>query len=244
MLVDGGGFYENRFDVGERIVAPFLWRKKIATVETVVLSHPHPDHLNGLLFVAQHFHVRELWINRDVITSPQYQELLDIASRQNMVVLGPDKLTTARTIGGVGFQVLYPPTDFLERKKDDPWRTTNNNSMVIKVTWGHISLLLPGDIEAKGEQELVAIAGGALKSDVLVVPHHGSKTSSTAAFLRHVDPAVAVISAGKNSPSGLPHKNVLKRYASRGCRIMRTDLQGAITLMTDGIHVTAKPYLR
>jgi competence protein ComEC len=240
VLVDGGGFYETRFDVGERIVAPLLWRKKIATVETVVLSHPHPDHLNGLLFVARHFNVRALWTNQDTAKSPQLQKLMDIASRQGIEVLGPDKLASPRAIGGVVFQVLYPPTDFLERKKGDRWRTTNNNSLVIKVTWGRIAFLLAGDIEAKGEQELVALAGGALKSDVLVVPHHGSKTSSTPTFLGLVDPAIAVVSAGKNRPSGLPHKNVLKRYEARRCKMMRTDRQGAITLMTDGTHLTAE----
>jgi competence protein ComEC len=244
VLVDGGGFYENRFDVGERIVAPFLWRKKIATVETVVLSHPHPDHLNGLMFVARHFDVQSLWTNQDVNPSSQYQELLDTVSKKGIEVLGPDELASAKTIGGVDFQILYPPVDFLKRKTNDPWRTTNNNSLVIKVTWGNVSFLLPGDIEARGERELVSLAGKALNSDVLIVPHHGSKTSSTEEFLRFVDPAVAVISAGRNSPPGLPHKDVLKRYRTRGCRILRTDLQGAITLITDGSKITVKPYLR
>ena len=217
--------------------------KKIATVETLILSHPHPDHLNGLLFIARHFNVQALWKNQDTIQSPPYEELMDIALRQGITVLGLGALTLPQTIGGVVFQNLYPPRDFLDRKKNDPWRTLNNNSLVIKVTFNRISFLLPGDIEAKGEQELVAIAGPALQSDVLVVPHHGSKTSSTPIFLDQVDPAVAVVSAGKNSPSGLPHKNVLKRYDARGCRIMRTDRQGAITLSTDGTRLKVIPHV-
>jgi competence protein ComEC len=242
MLVDGGGFYENRFDVGERIVAPLLWQKKIATVETLILSHPHPDHLNGLLFVARHFHVRELWTNEDVIQSPQHQDLLDMAKEQNIAVLGMDKLAKPQVIGDVVFEVLLPPTDFLERKKRDRWRTTNNNSLVVKVTLGRVSFLFPGDIEAEAESELAALAGEYVNSDVLMAPHHGSKTSSTARLLHLANPTVVVISSGKESP-GLPHQKVLDRYKAHGCRIFRTDLHGAISLITNGTDLKVEPYL-
>lgn len=242
MLVDGGGFHDSRFDMGQRVVAPLLWRKKIATVETLVLSHPHPDHLNGLLFIARHFNVRELWTNRDTGQSPHYHELLGIASKKGFDVLGPDELNTPRVLENVVFEVFYPPPDFLKRKKRDGWRTTNNNSLVIKITWNNISLLLPGDIEAEGEQELVTLAGNALKSDVLVVPHHGSKTSSTPRFLAFADPSIAVISSGKKS-AGLPHKKVLERYRDRGCRIFCTARQGAISVVTDGTELKVIPYL-
>ena len=179
ILVDGGGFYDNRFDVGARVVGPFLWKKKIATVDILVLSHPHPDHLNGLLFIARHFHVKEVWMTGEPVNTEPYREFLSILERENIRVLGPKDLVQTRTINGVRFDVLYPPIDFLERKAREAWRTRNNNSLVLKVSFGDVSYLLPGDIEAEAEKELLAMDCDRLKSNVLLVPHHGSKTSST-----------------------------------------------------------------
>ncbi len=241
ILVDGGGFYDNSFDVGAKIVAPFLWQKKIATVETLVLSHPHPDHLNGFLFVAQNFNVREVWMNQDEASGNTYREFLKIASEKGITVLGPRELETPRTMSGVRFQVLYPPTDFLDRKRNDRWRTTNNNSLVLKATFKEISFLFPGDIGDQAERELTALSGNALKSDVLLVPHHGSKTSSTHSFLACVDPAIAVVSAGQKNIFHLPHDTVVQKYQALGCRVFCISSQGAITVTTDGIRLRAKP---
>jgi competence protein ComEC len=243
MLVDGGGFYDNRFDVGSKIVAPLLWHKKIATVETLVLSHPNSDHLNGLLFIARHFHVQTVWMNREDVANEQYQELLHIISQKDIRIVGLEELSKPRTINGVRFQVLYPPEDFLERKAQDPWRTPNNNSLVLKVTFDQVSFLLPGDIEAEAEKELTALAGRALKSDILLAPHHGSKRSSTPDFLNFVHPDIAVISAGWKNIFGFPHQEVLKRYQLQGCQIFRTDHRGAITITTNGSHLRVKPFL-
>ena len=243
MLVDGGGFYDNRFDVGARILAPFLWRRKIATVETIMLSHPNSDHLNGLLFIARHFNVREVWMNREYVSNQQYQDFLDIISQKDIRIVGLEELSRPKTIKGVRLQVLYPPGEFLEQKTHDGWRTTNNNSLVLKVTFGQVSLLFPGDIEAEAEEELTALAGRTLKSDVLLVPHHGGKGSSTPEFLKYVDPDIAVISAGWKNIFGFPHRETLKRYENRGCQVFRTDQGGATTVTTDGTYVNVKPFL-
>ncbi len=243
MLVDGGGFYDNRFDVGARIVAPFLWRKKIATVETLVLSHPNSDHLNGLLFIARHFNVREVWMNQDDVPNREYQEFLDIISEKNIRIVGLEDLLRPKIINGIRFQTLYPPKDFLERKPQDAWRTPNNNCLVLKVSFDEVSFLLSGDIEAEAEKELAALAGNTLKSDVLLVPHHGSKTSSTPGFLKHVEPGIAVISAGWKNIFGFPCHKILKRYDACGCQIFRTDQDGAITITTDGSFIHVRPFL-
>ncbi|NVM57172.1 MAG: DNA internalization-related competence protein ComEC/Rec2 [Desulfobacterales bacterium] len=243
MLVDGGGFYDNRFDVGARVVAPFLWRKKIATVETLVLSHPHPDHLNGLLSIARHFNVQEVWMNQENVPAQTYLDFLKIISEKDIRIVGLEDLSTPRMINGVRFQVLYPPGDFLVRKRQDTWRSTNNNSLVLKVSFNKVSFLLPGDIEAEAEKEITDLAGSALKSNVLLVPHHGSKSSSSPEFLKYVDPAIAVISAGWKNIFGFPHQKVLKRYEARGCQIFRTNRHGAITITTDGTDIRVKPFL-
>lgn len=243
VLVDGGGFYDNRFDVGARVVAPVLWRKKIATVETLVLSHPHPDHLNGLLFVAKHFNVQEVWMTQDYVRSEPYDNFLHVISEKDIRIVQLDELLKPRVMHGVEFQCLYPPRDFLMRKGPDTWRNANNNSLVLKVSFNEVSFLFPGDIEAVAEKELATLAGSALRSDVLLVPHHGSKTSSTPKFLERVNPNIAVISAGWKNPFGFPHSRIVHRYKARGCQIFRTDQAGATTITTDGIRTSVKPFL-
>ena len=243
ILVDGGGFYDNRFDVGAWVVGPFLWKRKIATVEILVLSHPNSDHLNGLLFIARHFNVREVWMNQEYVPNKQYQDFLDIISQKNIRIVGLEEVLTPKTINGVRFQVLYPPEDFLERKTEDSWRTLNNNCLVLKVLFDKVSFLLTGDIEAEAEKELTSLACTTLKSNVLLVPHHGSRGSSTPEFLRCVDPDMGVISSGWKNIFGFPHQKTLDRYQALGCQIFRTDRQGAITITTDGTQLSVKPFL-
>ena len=243
ILADGGGFYDNRFDVGARVVGPLLWKRKIATVEILVLSHPDPDHLNGLLFIARHFNVREVWMNHQPAETEPYRDFLRIVSEKDICVAGPKDLVRPRMINGVRFQALYPPVDFLERKAKDSWRTPNNNSLVLKVSFQNISFLLPGDIEAEAERELTALACTTLKSDVLLVPHHGSRSSSTPRFLKCVKPEIGIISSGWRNIFGMPPQKILKRYEALGSHIFRTDRQGAITITTDGEYLSVKPFL-
>jgi competence protein ComEC len=243
ILVDGGGFYDNRFDVGARVVAPFLWQKKISTVDILVLSHLHPDHLNGLLFIARHFHVREVWMTEERVNTGAYQEFLDIIERKGIRVVGLGELVRPRVVHGVRFEVLHPPLDFVERKAQEGWRSLNNNSLVLKATFGDVSFICAGDIEAEAETELVHLACDRLRTNVLLVPHHGSKSSSTMPFLNCIQPDIAVVSSGWKNIFRFPHDEVLHRYEAKGCEIFRTDLQGAITLTTDGHEVTVQTFL-
>ncbi len=243
MLVDGGGFYKNRFDVGAMIVAPFLWRKKIATVEILVLSHPNSDHLNGLLFIARHFGVKEVWSNQEYVKNKEYQEFLDIICQKDIRFVGLKELSKPKWINGIRFKTLSPPEDFSRRKAQEIWRTPNNNSLVLKASFNKVSFLLPGDIEAEAEMELTHLSCEEIDSNVLLAPHHGSKTSSTPGFLKCVDPGVVVISAGCKNIFGFPHKRVLQRYKKAGCKILRTDEAGAIAITTEGVHMNISAFL-
>jgi competence protein ComEC len=182
-------------------------------------------------------------MNQEDVPNRPFQDFLKIISEKHIRIVGLDTLSTPQTINGIRFQVLYPPKDFLERKTQDLWRTANNNSLVLKVTFDKVSFLLPGDIEAEAEEELSHLAANALKSTVLLVPHHGSKTSSTPVFLEHVNPTIAVISAGYKNIFGFPHEKILKRYQTQGCQIFRTDHGGAITITTDGVYLRVRPFL-
>ena len=233
MLIDGGGYTDNTiFDIGARVVAPFLWNRKILTVDTLVLTHPNSDHLNGLIFIAQKFKVGALWTNGENADTIGYRRLMQIVTQRNIRHPVYPDLPETLDIGRVSVSRLYPPGDFIDRKRTEPWRTSNNNSMVLKVALDGVGFLFAGDLMQRAERELTRMAGNGLKSTVLFVPHHGSNSSSAPAFLKTVEPALAIISAGQGNRYGFPSKAVLKRYQASGCRVYRTDRQGAITLST------------
>jgi len=233
MLIDGGGYTDNTiFDIGARVVAPFLWNRKILTVDTLVLTHPNSDHLNGLIFIAQKFKVGALWTNGENADTIGYRRLMQIVTQRNIRHPVYPDLPETLDIGRVSVSRLYQPGDFIDRKRTEPWRTSNNNSMVLKVALDGVGFLFAGDLMQRAERELTRMAGNGLKSTVLFVPHHGSNSSSAPAFLKTVEPALAIISAGQGNRYGFPSKAVLKRYQASGCRVYRTGRQGAITLST------------
>ncbi len=233
MLIDGGGYTDNAiFDIGARVVAPFLWNRKILTVDTLVLTHPNSDHLNGLLFIAEKFKVHALWTNGESADTAGYRRLMQIVREQSIKHPAYPGLPKTVAIGGATVSRLYPPDDFLTRKRTETWRTSNNNSVVLKVVLDGVGFLFVGDLMQRAENELARMAGERLKSAVLFVPHHGSNSSSCPAFLKAVVPALAIISSGRGNRYGFPSKAVLKRYQAADCRVYRTDRQGAITLRT------------
>jgi competence protein ComEC len=133
----------------------------------------------------------------------------------------------------------------MEKQSVDAWRTDeNNNSLVLKITQGDVSFLFPGDIGEASEKELIELAGDRLASTVLIAPHHGSRTSSSRAFLEAVDPEAIVISVGWKNRFHFPHPSVIKRYREIGARIYRTDLDGAIQMSTDGEELVVKPFFQ
>jgi len=245
IMIDGGGFSDDAsFDVGARILAPFLWRKKIKTVDLLILSHPNSDHLNGLIYLAEHFNVKTLWTNDEPRTTVGYHRLMDVCTARGIISPVYAGMARRHRIGGVQLDLLYPPRDFLDRQKVDKWRNTNNNSLVVKVTYGDVSFLFSGDIMSPAETELVDLAGERLSSTVLIAPHHGSRTSSSRLFLRKVAPEIVVVSCGRNSRFNFPHPAVLQRYKDAGAGIFRTDLHGAVHLSTGGRQVLIRSQSR
>jgi competence protein ComEC len=234
-MIDGGGFSDNAsFDVGARIIAPFLWRKKIKTVDLLILSHPNSDHLNGLIYLADHFNVKTLWTNDEPRDTLGYKNLMKVCARRGIYSPVYAHMTRQLQIRGVQLDLLYPPQDFMDYKESDKWRTTNNNSLVVKVSYGDASFLFTGDIMAPAERELVGLFDGRLSSRVLIAPHHGSRSSSSRQLLKAVDPEVIVLSCSRNGRFSFPHPEILQRYRDLGVRIFRTDLNGAVRMSTNG----------
>lgn len=225
MLIDGGGFRLGGFDVGRMVVAPFLWRCKINRIHYLVLSHPQADHMNGLRFIAEHFAPKELWTSGDRVDNESFRQFMDIVERQRIAVRTPGDPRLPKRIAGVEVDILHPPPG---PSMPCPEDRLNDRSLVLRLTYAGTSFLFPGDIERDAEATLAGRAGPRLKSDVLLAPHHGSRTSSTKRFLALVQPAWCVISAGAGNRHGMPHAEALGRIQAAGSRIVRTDRDGAV----------------
>jgi competence protein ComEC len=246
MLIDGGGSARGDFDVGERVVAPFLWHKRVRTVDYVVATHSHPDHAKGLPFILKYFRVRQFWDNGATLHSPWYTMLREQAVGgglyRDVVSAGLARVS----IDGVRLDVLHPTLAFQSqaqlgaRTPED--RGENNRSLVLKLGYGDVSVLFTGDIEQEAEAFLLQ-TGCDVGATVLKVPHHGSRTSSSEAFVRAVNPRVAVFSVQRDSRFGHPHAMVVERYQASGAHVLRTDAHGAISLRTDGQSLWVEPFI-
>jgi competence protein ComEC len=206
-----------------------------------VLSHPNSDHLNGLLYIAKFFNVKNAWTNNETAHTLGYRQFIEIIEKKDIGLPVFRDIPETQIINGVKLNILYPEREFAGAAAPQSSRNSNNNSLVLKVELGSKSFLFPGDIMEDGEKKLVEISGEKLESDVLVSPHHGSRTSSSELFLDMVKADVVIISAGWNNRYGFPTPEVLKRYKKRGCRVFRTDINGAVSMTTDGKSLHINP---
>lgn len=233
-LVDGGGFsYFNNFDTGEHIIAPVLRQKRILTLEGVILTHPEADHINGLVYILKHFKVKQLIKNCDTRDTYAYRDLMNAAQERGVAISLVNEMN--EKIGSDDWEFhFFHPFDSSCDYAIDAHPDYNNNSVVFKLIFKDVSILFPGDIMADTEAALVMSKKDALRSRVLVVPHHGSSTSTTRAFLDVVRPEIALISCGWQNRFGFPHESVLNALQRAGSEIYRTDLAGAVQICSDG----------
>jgi len=229
LLVDGGPGGARRFDVGERVLAPFLWNRPLARLDAVALTHWDIDHSGGLAAVLAHFHVGEFWESgHPTGGAPETAAALARARAPRRVLAAGQRLWLGRAL----ITVLGPGRE--------PPQAANDQSLVLRLDWRGVSLLLAGDLGPRGEALLLERAGP-VRTLALKVAHHGSRFSSTAPFLERARPRVAVISVGARNPFRHPSAEALARLEATGARVYRTDRDGAVILETDGrvLRVTA-----
>ncbi len=243
MLIDGGGFSKSSFDVGRSVVAPYLYSQRIHKVDTVVLTHPHPDHLSGLIYILNNFGVRNVWktdVPVDIDIFPHWGKAIR-DNKINPVFLSGQ--SPEKDIKGVQLKALWPPAHSSEPLETLSYDDVNDSSLVLKITFGKISFLIPGDISAEIEEQLIA-SGADLKSDILLIPHHGSIHSSRPEFVRAVGCRWAIVSAGKANVFRHPHPVVVKRYRDAGAEILSSAQHGAVMFTTDGNSVRVDSYIK
>lgn len=251
LLVDGG-----EQEAGPQVVLPYLRKQGVSRLDVVVATHPHSDHIGGLLAVLEQMPVGRVLADGQIHTSYTYEQFLRLIEQKRI----PFQLARRGEqwrLGSWTVTVLHPSEPLLPAG-------LNSNSVVLRLTYGQVSVLLTGDLDDAGEERLLAERGtettkatpsgnsrktagssdspaaevADVRATVLQVPHHGSRGSTSSAFLAHVSPSIAVIQVGADNPYGHPHSEVLHRLAAmKGLRVFRTDLQGTITIRTDGEHV-------
>jgi competence protein ComEC len=238
LLVDTGGApFGGGIDIGRRVLAPALWARGIRSLDALLVTHGDPDHIGGAAAMVDDFRPRHVW---EGIRLPEHlptQELLQEAARVGSPV-SPLLAGDAIRQNGVQLRVLHPPAPDWERR-----RVRNDDSVVIEVVYGEVAILLAGDISAEVERAIAPLLTPA-RIRILKVAHHGSRTSSSAVLLDNWQPQIAVISCGRGNRFGHPAPEVLARLDAIGATVLRTDLDGQITIGTEGHSVRLTTFVR
>lgn len=253
LLIDGGGrprislrgdefeggeeFERDSRTIGEAVVSEYLWHRGLSSIDFMLATHADADHIEGLNDVARNFNVGAALVARTPENDEEFERLAGTLQSVGVPVYAISRGDSLR-FGGVEIDALWPAPE-----KGDA-SSSNDDSVVLRVRFGSRSILFTGDIEAKTEGALVALEGDALRSDVVKVAHHGSRTSSMRSFVEATRPAYAVVSVGRDSPYGHPHAQVIERWRAIGARVVTTGESGAIFFTTDGDDLRMETYVR
>ncbi|MBK7935028.1 MAG: ComEC/Rec2 family competence protein [Acidobacteria bacterium] len=247
LLVDGGGkmnyrsdddgeepFVRDVRDIGEAVVSEYLWHRGFSRIDHILATHADADHIQGLTDVAKNFAIGSAIFGRMSAEDPDHAELADVLRRRGISATNIYRGDVLH-FGEVIVEVLYPP-----EADESNLRSENNNSVVLRIIFGNRKFLLTGDIEHIAESALTAAD---LSADLVKVPHHGSRTSSTQSFIDTVRANYAVVSVGRTSPFGHPHADVVGRWKAGGAQVLVTGERGTISVSTNGVDLEVKRFL-
>lgn len=225
VLVDGGG--SDSFDVGEKVLLPYLLDRRILKVDYVLISHFDTDHCGGILTIMEKVKVKNIIISEQAEHSENYERFKKLMIHKKIRLIEVKKGDKIKIGRYSEFKILFPTSRLLS---ENP---LNNNSIVAQFNYNNFKMLFTGDIEKLAEQQILKAEKAEIRADILKVAHHGSKTSSIPEFIKAVKPKIALIGVGKNNTFGHPNQQTIKNLENIKCRIYRTDLQGEIIIKID-----------
>jgi len=227
MLIDAGGFAHSHFDVGAKVVGPALRALGILRLDVLAITHAHRDHIGGAPAILRQFSPRALWLGRMPPADWSVVDLERLAAERRIPVVSPRRGVRLR-IDTTDLEILNPG-----RGVAVSGPASNNDSLVLRLSYADRSALLTGDLEETLESMLVR-ENRNLAAELLKVGHHGSRTSTSPPFLARVHPRIGVISVGAGNPWGHPNAEILSRLAAAGVLVLTTEQNGAVRLSTDG----------
>ena len=213
-----------------------LWAKGLSKIDVIVATHADADHIQGLVDVARNFTIGTAIFGRTPMEDPDFAELAEVLGRRGVrseVVSRGGRLR----FGDVTVEVLYPLADGDPKAISD-----NDHSIVLRIVYGSRSFLFTGDIERSAEAEMTSL-GGTLSADLVKVPHHGSRTSSTSNLIEAIGAEYAVISVGRSSPFVHPHPDVVERWQIAGAKVLTTGEKGMISVSTNGSDLSLSTFV-
>jgi competence protein ComEC len=233
ILIDGGGLYRGDFDMGKSIITPILLSKKILTIDYVINTHPHGDHAGGLFTILNTFKVRRFVTGAYFMREGRFLDLLALLKEKGIPVDAWKKSDHITFTKGMKIDVMNPGRLMTPENPNDA-------SLVLKITHRENAFLLTGDI-GSGIEEGLVLEGVPLKARIMKIPHHGSRHSSSLAFICSVGPDTAILSVGKGI-RGLPGEDALNVYKSLSIPVLRTDVNGFIRVCSDGSAIRCETF--
>jgi len=240
VLIDGGGSSSEKFNVGESIIAPYLWSRGIIRLESVVITHPDSDHFNGIPFILKRFKPSTLWINGSDGHDQEYDDLLSLAKDLNIEIKTPLKNQILLVENNAVLETLFNPFLDGEYLREGSRINSNDRSLILKFTspGKNLSCLFPGDISKRVEREVIeSNTPENLRVSLLLAPHHGSKTSNSSLFLERVNPETIIVSAGRFRPLLFPSQALRTVCREKEIPLLNTAEIGAITIGTESSEV-------
>ena len=239
ILIDGGGSEFGNFDVGEKILLPYLLDRRINKIDYMLISHFDSDHIGGLFYILENLKVKNIIIAKQGKKSENLNKLLEITKEYKINIILVENGNVVKIDKYSYFEILFPEDNFIKEN------ILNNNSIVARFSSLGLKILFTGDIEEVAEKRLCEMYKNTdkLKADILKVAHHGSKTSSTEVFLALVQPKIALIGVGENNKFGHPNQITLDKIGKYTKYIYRTDLNGEIQIMYNKNKINIKTFL-
>lgn len=223
ILIDGGGIINSDFDVGERIIMPFLLNKKVLSLDYVIVTHFDYDHYGGLIYLINNFSIKNIVVSKQFIMTEEFISFIEAVKEKNINIIVVEAGDIIFINKNIYIYILHPDSKYISDN-------INNNSIVCKLIYYDYKVLFTGDIQNEVEEYLIKIYGDILNADLLKVAHHGSNTSSNKSFVNIVNPNISVISVGKKNRYGHPNIETINNLIRYSPLLLRTDMNGQVSI--------------